>query len=997
MLKDIDKLKAAGFSEKEVEEHTFQKAGFSAEEIETQANRPTVKEAPFEAKHPNLYGMYGATKETLKTVVPYLKYVDPAEREEFLKLDQQHQTRDLLYQNLFAVLFAVPGTRGFKYGKEKVGAYFASKFPKTFNFLTKQRGLKAKPQPTAEPKVVTGADKVEQMYDESLDASKQFGKATPKELYRELKTKMVDTSGNVKADLLKQGDLGKAAVINHDLIAGATPKALAEYEAIAPKLFRDLSPIEETYLNRVIQSRRTIAIEGRTQIKHPKGLGATEHQEWLNSVPPELSQKLNQRADAYFSIMKNQLDELLNEGLITPKSHKALVAGGDYSPRKFLQHIDPERTFEVGGRKITVPDSGIQSLKGGSEGLLENNGRMLLEQVMVRTQNRVFRNRANKALYDIAEQTPDNGIVSLAKPKQKTPSGYERISTMVDGETKDMFMPKEIASEWVTKNPEISPQLGNFLGWISGSKILKPMATGLNPEFALTNFPRDIAHAWLTTQEYSSFAPKAALQMGRDIGSTLSDTLFRKGAWKNYINEGGGMSFLTHQGKITSKQRGVLRGVQSVLGWVGETSEIATRLMLRQRALRNGASSTEATWVARNYLDFSQGGSFAKAVDHGVPYLNAAIQGTRGIARAAAQKPGTFTFKVAQIGSFAAGLYMANRTQNPECWNQISDREKINNWVITTPFAYKDKDGTKKHVYLKIAKDQGQRVFATTFENLMAKYMGEEINTEQITGAIQDAIPMLPTDLMPPSLDATIGYAANKDFWRNKDIWRGPDIQPQEEYTRFTHPAFVKTGELTGLSPEKTKYALSQFFTSGNIYTSLVGHGWNKLLNESSEADRQLVTEEVILKHPFIRRAFKSTDPLNQYRREIKETSREAATEKHMITRTFDGISRKVYDKELGKKDLKTFINSMPITERKRLWERHYRRKELEGLPNKRWWLAVGGMSTPEAKAMAYWNKWRDSTTEERKKMDKTSKRLPWIRSGRFFLKLRELKKKKQP
>ena len=1003
----IDLLKEAGFSDTEITEH-LKSAGFSDSEIKAHIEPPKMQGAPFAARHPNIYGLGGAAKETaieVSKMLPYVKYVYPEEREKFLELDKQHQTRDLLLEDLLKV---VPIGFGGKIAKD-VGFVTKKYLPKTYEFFTKARslgGIAKEGVPSEVPSIAaqeTDAAKVESMYDRTLEANQKLGKTTPSQVYKAVKSKFVDTSGNIKSELLKQGDIGKTAVARHDLVAGATSKAVQDFEAVAEPLFGDLKPVEQEYLNRVIQSKRTIAIENYKDIKHPEGLGAKEHQAWLDSIPQPLAQKLNQKADTYFGVMKNQLDSLLQEGLITPEAHESLVQGGDYSPRKFLQHIDPERTFEFGGKKITVPDSGIQKLAEGSEGLLLNDSRTLLQQTITRTQNRIFRNRANKALYDVAEQIPDNGVVRSAKiikttkegaPVYETaPAGHSKISTMINGQQKEMIMPNEMAKEWVTRSPEVTPQLANFIGWISGNKILKPMATGLNPEFALTNFPRDIAHIWLSTQEYSPVAPKAGLQMAGDFSKVLGDAVFRKGVWKDYINEGGGMEFLTHQGKVTSKLKGTVSSLQKILGWFGETSEITSRLMLRQRAIANGKTPEEATWIARNYLDFSQGGSWAKAVDTAVPYFNAGIQGTRGIFRAAAQKPGIFTFKIAQLGTLATGLYMANKTQNPEALAQVSDRDKVNNWIITTPFSYKDKDGTKKYVYFKVAKDQGQRVFATIFENLMAKYMGSDVNVDQITQSVQEALPITPTQPIPPSISALMGYAANKDFWKNEDIWKGPNIKEQEQYTRYTHPGFVKTGETTGLSPEKTKFALSQFFTSGNIYTSLVGYGWNKLLNQGSEQDKQLTTEEVVLKQPFIRKIAKSTDPLNQYSKSMKEINTDISTEKYMIARAADSISQKVYDGKLTKNDMKTFINSMPITERQNLWQRYIRMGSIQDLPDKRWWLEVGNMDNPEAKATAYWNKWRDSSPEIQKQMDDKVKTLQWIRGQKFYYRLNQLKR----
>jgi hypothetical protein len=74
------------------------------------AGKPQVtpgkqEELPFMAKHPNLYGMYGAAKEVGKSLLPWVKYIDPEEREKFSQLSTEQQTRDLLMEDLnFALL-----------------------------------------------------------------------------------------------------------------------------------------------------------------------------------------------------------------------------------------------------------------------------------------------------------------------------------------------------------------------------------------------------------------------------------------------------------------------------------------------------------------------------------------------------------------------------------------------------------------------------------------------------------------------------------------------------------------------------------------------------------------------------------------------------------------------------------------------------------------------------------------------------------------------------
>lgn len=1047
---------------------------------EKPVDRPTFEmaEAPLKAKYPNLYGTWGVAK----MLVPYIKYIDPDERERFAELSTQKQTRELLFQNLETI--AMLGTAGISAGIKPVAkALFTKYLPKTYRFLTApirlgrkigtkqiakittqfpEHGLKydgtwgegAKalhqftPQkgplagvtfsvkkPTtksiraklkekqivfkeemltqeqidalvAGKEIPTAKTPVEGMYDRTDIALEKLRKPSVAGAYQTLKRATVDISGNIKKDLLKRGgQSGKEAVIRHDLIRGAGPKSERLVNEASGRIYGKLSKAEETTLNRIIQSRRTIAIERyKPKMKHPEGLGATEHQAFLDSLPEEQLAKLGPRADAYFSEMKTQLDLLKESGLITDKSYQSLLKAGDYSPRQFIQHIDPERTYTFAGRRISVSDSGIQKLAEGSEQLLQNNSRALLAQVVTRTQARIFRNEANQALYTLAGQIPDNGVVKLAKVVGKTkagkltyqrpPTGYERVDVIVAGQRKAMLMPTDMAREWVVNDPAINTQMANIIGWLSGSKILKPMATGLNPEFAITNMPRDIVHAWLTTHEYSPHMPVWIAQMGRDFLATAKDSFLRKGAWNKYIDEGGGMSFLTHQGRIT-KGGGIVKTLQDVLAYAGETSEIWTRLALRQRAIRNGKAGFEATWEARNYLDFSQGGWAIKGADTAVPYLNASIQATRGLARAASEKPLEFMYKVAELGTLATSLYLANRYTNRECWDSVSDTDKINNFIITTPWTYTDKNNETRHLYFKVAKDQSQRLTCTVFENMMGKYFGEDIDVDQITQAAQDLIPIVPTQSVPPAFDAMLGYYANKDFWMNEDIWRGPKVEPSQEYTRFTHPALVEIGKL-GLSPERMEYALENFFTSGNIYTSLVGGGLKQIMDQLPGDVKEATTEEMLTSMPFVRRVLKSTYPYAKHRKDVEDIKIAASTERYIQTRNLDALSEVYYkDKTTAdKKAVFAFIKEQPPEDRSRLHQRFIRHGKVYNIPDKRWWLNLAAL-TPEARATVYWTRWQQADKEEKRRLEKQLPRIPGIISGKFVLRLQQLKRKK--
>ena len=77
-------------------------------------------------------------KEAGKTLIPYLKYVDPEERERFMELSQQKQTRELLLQDLEAIglLAFQPIAKGIK---PVVAETLKKYLPKTYKFFTKAR------------------------------------------------------------------------------------------------------------------------------------------------------------------------------------------------------------------------------------------------------------------------------------------------------------------------------------------------------------------------------------------------------------------------------------------------------------------------------------------------------------------------------------------------------------------------------------------------------------------------------------------------------------------------------------------------------------------------------------------------------------------------------------------------------------------------------------------------------------------------------------------
>ena len=165
-------------------------------------------------------------------------------------------------------------------------------------------------------------------------------------------TKVTDVAGNVKSALRKSGTLGEQAAILHDLALGSSAKSVMIFEDAAKRVFNGLNKHERKLLDTMIETRRNITIrEYKPDYKIPGGYEANVA--YLNEIKksdPRLYEKLNQRADVFFSEMSVNLKELYDSGLIPQKTYD-LLKDKDYTRKEFLDYIDPEVSYVRNGKK----------------------------------------------------------------------------------------------------------------------------------------------------------------------------------------------------------------------------------------------------------------------------------------------------------------------------------------------------------------------------------------------------------------------------------------------------------------------------------------------------------------------------------------------------------------------------------------------------------------------------------------------------------------------
>lgn len=608
--------------------------------------------------------------------------------------------------------------------------------------------------------------------------------------------------------------------------------------------------------------------------------------------------------------------EAAKGGVLTDDLANVLAHYDAYELRNFIQHMTAgNRTLKTtGGKVITVNDSGIKQLDEGSIRALGMNSQEKFEWMVRNVQDRIFNNRAQQELAKLAKETPDSEFLRLANADDmKFIEGSEAKKSMdlpnlpgdkmflqarVRGEPIYMVADKRWAQHWIQMDPLIESQLAWHMGMWSGAKAVRMMATGVNPGFWLTNLPRDFLHNWLATGLWTNGPVSkrvpliGMLQEAGDYWATIPEiapelTKFvgvrSEGLREQAIKAGLGMGGLS-RGSRSFGGIPELKAVGDMMGLIGDRVEMWSRLAMFRRAMKQlqpmvnrkemslAQAQQSAANQARKALNFSQNGSYVKAADTVMPYLAPSIAGTRDLWRGLrGQGLGMATWKLAQLSSLAGGLYLANRIHNKEAWDSISEYEKLNNFIFTTPFYSTDKEtGKKKWRYWRIAMDQSQRPIGALIIAMMQRAIDGEVPSRawfNVIRGLQQAIPLAgDLAIMPPLLKALAGVTVKDggyDFFRDEKLWPGKPVEAQDEIRQFTTPLAIDLGRSTGTSPVKWDYFAQTMWTS-NIWTALVGGMW-KGATENLPPD---VAEEMnnwgakAFDKQIVQRVYRETRPL---------------------------------------------------------------------------------------------------------------------------------------
>jgi hypothetical protein len=767
---------------------------------------------------------------------------------------------------------------------------------------------------------------------------------------------------------------GFEAIKFKNLLGGASSKAKTQFETFKREIFGGLTSAEKKLLNDIIQARTVISIDnrydakGKPRIKHPGDTNKESQAIFLGQIEksqPKLFNKLIDRSNKYFEAQRELLDERLKEGRISVEQYQGMV-NNDYSKRVFLDYLLDDVESGSGltsGGQGSVGRSDIKSLSDGDVNSLFHNAEWLLASNVLATSRSIFHNRANRSLYEIAKADPNNGFIEIqnpngfnketGQPTYKDPRSDQRqVQFFENGVRKSMLVTREFGESWNNNNPLLAPQYANAIRIVSGGVMKRLFATGINPLFALSNFPRDIAHSLFFTNAYSPNFPVALAQISTDLARTAKDawkfnrTKDKNGRYYKYIMQGGGMDFLSTQGLpfeqqalLQSSAKEAMDAVGKVLGYINNSSEIWVRLAIREREAKkltakfardNGrmpntsekeSIESSATDVSRSQMDFSQGGRWAKAMDNLIPYLNASLQGLRVSVRYARENPKVFSYKVAQALAISAALAAYNMRFKDD-YDDLEDEEKNRNFIIMLDFV-KTVDGKKRRAYLRIPKNQSsQWIFA------MGEIMGESMQAKEFrprkgASTLQTLMPPYdPRNI--PLIDALNTYETGYDRFREKYVY-DKDYKGEawaEYYENKTPWLWRDIGKQFGLSPIRLKAAVGKMTADpdNNMIWVAVTEGYDKLIKSVPEDEQKSINDMAIesmeqLLTPAQRKFLAYTNP-DSKAKSIRELEASEATKVKLQNDTVKNYVNKYINNEMSEVDARSefteWFNTQP-------------------------------------------------------------------------------------
>lgn len=457
-----------------------------------------------------------------------------------------------------------------------------------------------------------------------------------------------------------------------------------------------------------------------------------------------------------------------------------------------------------------------KKLKGGTQQLNAD----LLQNMLLNWGNLYAasaRNRAALAAMDAADK------MAVAYKVPSDTKGAAKV--MRDGMTE----------HWMVEDPYLLEAI-SALNY-QASPLMKPLAKAkqwltmgvtVNPTFKIRNLVRDVISSMAMAD--LSYNPAGNVAQGWKLTAKDSQV------YASMLASGGVIKFGTQEQtdrarKQVAKLSGVMldqNGAQKLWGQVkalyavyddfGDRTENINRAALYDRLIKKGHSHAEASFMARDLMDFSMGGSapIIRFLTQSVPFLNARMQGLYKLGRAAKEDPRRFATVAMAVSVASLGLLAAYA--DDEDWKRREDWDRDSYWwfkVGDTAF--------------RIPKPFEVGAIGTLAERTAEAMFSDEMDSQRFMERISHMVSQtFAFDPIPQAVKPLLDIYSNKDSFTGRAIESQADqrLRPQDRYSEKTSevarflgqmglpdPAQLVKGEYTGLSPKQVDHLLRGYFS----------------------------------------------------------------------------------------------------------------------------------------------------------------------------------------
>ena len=525
------------------------------------------------------------------------------------------------------------------------------------------------------------------------------------------------------------------------------------------------------------------------------------------------------RMPAYAAALRDL--NAFNEATLKVAMESGLIDQAAYELMKDQPYVPFYRLMEEGDMRGPRFSSGLvnqqawKKLKGGSQQLNAD----LLQNTLMNWSHLYAAAARNRASLETMAAADKMGIAYQVPADTKG-----AVKVMRDG----------VAEHWAVEDPYLLDAImamsyapGGLVKAMAPFKRLLTFGVTVNPTFKIRNLIRDSLSA--VSQSDLGYNPFANVASGWKATGRDSQT------YASMLASGGIIKFGTQEntsrvraqierlgGQMLDKQgldkfTGQMKALWEAYEEFGDRTENVNRAALYERLIAKGHSHAEASFMARDLMDFSMSGKWeaVRFLAQTVPFLNARLQGLYKLGRAAKEDPRRFAAMAGAVSMASLGLMAAYGDDDD--WKKREDWDRDAYWwfkVGNTAF--------------RIPKPFELGSIGTLAERTAELMMSDEMTAKRFGTRISDMVfNTFAMDPTPQFIKPFIDVYANKDSFSGRAIEGMADerLRPQDRYNERTSeiarllgswglpdPVRLAKGEYSGLSPKQIDFLLRGYF-----------------------------------------------------------------------------------------------------------------------------------------------------------------------------------------